>query len=132
MNRKTIPGTESHSAIEEQAADWLARRDSGDWSVDEQLRFERWLDASPANRVAFLRLDHVWQRSRRLQALGAGRQAGDIPAPGQWEASTQNGGSRAVATGRWRAGVKTNGNRPAANSRQPFSSVTCFSPRTSP
>lgn len=84
MNRKTIPATESHSEIEEQAGDWLARRDSGDWNADDQLRFDQWLNESPANRVAFLRLEHVWERSHRLQALGAGRQAGEIPAPRQW------------------------------------------------
>jgi transmembrane sensor len=110
----TTPGTESHSAIEEQAADWLARRDSGAWSVEDQLRFERWLNESPANRVAFLRLEHVWERSGRLRALGAGRQVGeDIPPPMQWggvqlpratDANAQEVAfPRSVARGRGRA-----------------------------
>ena len=112
MNRKTTPATESHSAIEAQAADWLARRDSGECSAADQVRFEQWLNESPANRVAFLRLEQVWERSHRLQALGAGRQGSEIPVPGQWgsfqflrsgDAPAQNDGSNGVvATGRWR------------------------------
>jgi transmembrane sensor len=76
---------ESHSAkIEAAAADWLARRDSGDWTDEARLRFEQWLNESTLHRVAFLRLETVWERSARLQAFGAGRTPGKIPPVRAW------------------------------------------------
>ncbi|GAA0761014.1 transmembrane sensor [Erythromicrobium ramosum] len=54
------------------AADWLARRDAGEWTSDDQAAFAEWLEESSANRIAFLRLDHVWSNANRLAALGGG------------------------------------------------------------
>ncbi len=64
--------TERHNPIDDAAGDWLARRDSGDWSGEDQRRFDAWLGESPLHRVAFLRIEHVWERTERLKALGAG------------------------------------------------------------
>lgn len=77
-------GTERTEKIEEDACDWLIRRESGHWTEADQAQLERWLDASTLNRVAFLRLEHAWTESARLKALGAGI-SGDLPPPpGQW------------------------------------------------
>ncbi|MBB5940570.1 FecR domain-containing protein [Xanthomonas sp. 3307] len=67
-------------AIEALAAQWLTRRESGNWSEADQAELDAWLDASTAHRVAFLRLDVAWNEAARLRALGAGIPAGQ-PAP---------------------------------------------------
>ena len=72
----------SSSQIEQTAAAWLARRDGGEWRERDRSRLEEWLAESTAHRVAFLRLEAAWVHSGRLKALGAGLQAGAIPARG--------------------------------------------------
>lgn len=57
--------------IESAAADWLARRDSGHWSDTDQQQLDGWIAESIAHRIAWLRLESVWQRSDRLGALRA-------------------------------------------------------------
>ncbi len=79
--------TERHKAIDEAAGDWLARRDSGNWSDELERRFQEWLDESLLHRVAYLRLEHVWERSERLKALGAGIPPGVIPPANGWNLS---------------------------------------------
>jgi transmembrane sensor len=76
--------TERANTIEEEASDWLIRRDSGQWTDTDQARFEQWLDASTLNRVAFLRLELAWEESARLKALGAGVAGDQPPPPGRW------------------------------------------------
>jgi transmembrane sensor len=74
----------SSSQIERTAAAWLARRDAGAWSADDQAALDAWLAAATAHRVAFLRLEATWRRADRLRALGAGR-ADPMPPPrGEW------------------------------------------------
>jgi transmembrane sensor len=73
--------------IEIEAAEWLAKRDSGRWSEADEAAFGAWRDQSTAHRVAVIRLHTVWQRADRLQALGAGVPRGEIPPPGQWRLS---------------------------------------------
>ena len=92
---------ESHKQIEDQAAEYLAKRDSGEWTDADQVELEHWMAESTAHRVALLRLEGVWDEARRLKALTAGLQRGAVPPPGQWqqspffdtdsEASTQQG-----------------------------------------
>ncbi|AVS73797.1 FecR family protein [Paracidovorax cattleyae] len=67
-------------AIEALAAQWLTRRESGNWGASDQAELDAWLEASTAHRVAFLRLDVAWNEAARLRALGAGIPAGQ-PAP---------------------------------------------------
>ena len=77
----------SHREIEDRAAAWLAQRDSGCWSPEDQSHLAHWLEESIAHRVAFLRLEDVWDETRRLKALGAGRGPGVVPPPGQWRST---------------------------------------------
>jgi transmembrane sensor len=78
--------------IEREAAAWLARRDGDDWSPREERAFIAWRDAATAHLVAFLRLDAAWRDAGRLQAVGAGVGAGDMPARGDWNWSRPNDG----------------------------------------
>ena len=63
---------ESSIQIEDRAAAWLAKRDSGDWTAVDEDSFARWLEASTANRVAYLRLEAAWEAAERLQVFAAG------------------------------------------------------------
>jgi len=78
---------ESHEEIEDQAAAFLAKRDSSDWTADDQVKLDQWLNESTARRVSMLRLEGVWEEARRLKALSAGLQAGIVPPPGAWRGS---------------------------------------------
>ncbi len=73
--------------IEREAADWLARRDSGEWSETDAQAFSDWESESTAHRIAVIRIQTIWQQADRLQALGAGVPRGEIPAPGSWRLS---------------------------------------------
>ncbi len=70
--------------VEEVASDWLIRRDSGEWTQSDRARFEEWLESSTLNRMAFLRLELVWEQSARLKALGAGTPDSGPPPLGAW------------------------------------------------
>jgi transmembrane sensor len=61
----------SHKQIEETAAEWVHRVDAADWSGEDQARLEVWLAQNTAHRVAWLRLESVWQRADRLSATRA-------------------------------------------------------------
>lgn len=78
----TPPG--DSRGIEQRASEWLARRDAGDWSEGDADALAAWLEAAPAHRVAFLRLQSAWEACGRLQALAAGLPPG-VPARGQWD-----------------------------------------------
>ncbi|MFM9924724.1 FecR domain-containing protein [Variovorax sp. H27-G14] len=67
--------------IESAAADWLARRDSGHWSEADQQQLDAWIAVSIAHRIAWLRLESVWQRSDRLSALRAPPAPAFVPIP---------------------------------------------------
>ena len=87
----------SSTRIERAAAAWLARRDADGWAGRDQAELDRWLAASTAHRVAWLRLQATWRESGRLKALGAGLPAGKVPVRGRWAASPQ--ASRAAGAG---------------------------------
>jgi transmembrane sensor len=70
--------------IEQEAADWLARRDARAWTDVEQAAFDAWLAVSPIHKVEFLRMEYAWEESLRLKALGAGVQSNKAPRPGRW------------------------------------------------
>lgn len=83
---------DSHSQIEDEVVEWLARLDSGNWSDDDELRLQQWIGASTARRVAYLRLKSTWDTAARLRVLRAGPLPGtsgsdDVPAPGEWKRS---------------------------------------------
>lgn len=77
----------TRTEIEELAAQWLARRDGGPWSADDDHALDAWLAADVAHRVAFLRLEAAWRQSERLQALGAGWKQAKPPPRGHWQAA---------------------------------------------
>jgi transmembrane sensor len=66
-----LPREGSAAQIEQQAADWLARRAGSSWSANDAAQLAAWLDSATAHKVAFLRLDSAWQQANRLKALGA-------------------------------------------------------------
>ncbi len=63
--------TSSVRTLRAAAAKWREQRDSPGWSAEQQAAFDAWLTQSPAHRIAYLRVDHVWQRADRLSALRA-------------------------------------------------------------
>jgi transmembrane sensor len=70
--------------IDAAAAEWFARREGGRWNAADQAQLEAWLDASTGNRIAYIRIHTAWERSGRLNALGAGVPAGTIPPRDSW------------------------------------------------
>lgn len=77
---------EGTERIEQRAGEWLARRDSGNWSPELAAELEQWLEQSLEHRVAWLRLLETWESTLRLRALRAGSTS-DLPPPGQWNLS---------------------------------------------
>lgn len=77
----------SHKEIEDQAAAWLAHRDGGDWTDEDQARLADWLESSTAHRVAFLRLERVWDEAQRLKVFAAGMSTHTVPPVGAWRQS---------------------------------------------
>ena len=59
----------NNELIEQQASRWLAARDAGEQSPDEDAAFNQWLEADIRHRVAFLRLQAAWERCDRLRDL---------------------------------------------------------------
>ncbi|MEJ1961273.1 MAG: FecR domain-containing protein [Gammaproteobacteria bacterium] len=78
---------ESSRDIEECAGTWLAKRESGSWTGEDEARFTQWLSASTANRVAFLRQEAAWEHALRLQALRGHTAPGAVPSPDDWRLS---------------------------------------------
>lgn len=58
-----------HDDIERMAAHWVARRDGGALSAEDEAAFSTWLNARTAHRVSYLRLNATWERTQRLAAL---------------------------------------------------------------
>ncbi len=73
--------------IEEQAAEWIARRDSAHWNDAQETQLKQWLESSSAHAVAFARLQAMWQQANRLRAIGAGVPPGVMPRPGELRSS---------------------------------------------
>jgi len=55
--------------IETAAAQWVRRKEFGDWNDAVQIEFQSWLEQSVLHRVAYLRLEEGWKRTERLAAL---------------------------------------------------------------
>ncbi|HEX5776397.1 MAG TPA: FecR domain-containing protein [Caulobacteraceae bacterium] len=62
---------EQAAIVNETAADWIARRDSGVWSPADQAALDRWLAASTHNRVAWLRLNAAWEQAGAVGSTAA-------------------------------------------------------------
>ena len=79
--REDAGGTE---AIRIQAADWvLAQRLAETWSEADQAALDSWLGKSLANRLAYLRLEAAWIRTRRIAALRPVNHGDVEPSPKQ-------------------------------------------------
>ena len=64
------PGGESVSDIQQCAADFLVARKAGqNWAAENEAELAVWLEKSLSRRVAFWRLQSVWDRADRLNAL---------------------------------------------------------------
>jgi transmembrane sensor len=63
---------ESREHIEQLAAKWIARRDSGPWTEADAIAFEEWLAQSVAHRAAYYRLNSAWTEAGRVSVLGKG------------------------------------------------------------
>lgn len=57
------------NGAEEQALDWLMKKDRGAWSEADEGEFQRWLSASWSNTVTYWRVEATWNRAGRLSAL---------------------------------------------------------------
>lgn len=77
------------AVIEAAAAEWFAKREGGNWNAADQACLDTWLEASTANRIAYIRLQAAWERAGRLTALGAGVSAGTIPPRDSWGFAAQ-------------------------------------------
>ena len=62
-------GATGAKEIRAQAGAWLERREFESWHAADQVEFDAWLKASPANVVAYLRVSEIWERADRLRAL---------------------------------------------------------------
>jgi transmembrane sensor len=56
-------------AVWAEASDWLAERETGEWSHDRQVAFDVWLAESSAHLLAYWRVEAGWARTHRLAAL---------------------------------------------------------------
>jgi transmembrane sensor len=66
----------SAKAIDARAADWLERRDSEEWTEEDDVAFLAWLAESHLHMVSYLRLKAAWSRADRLVVL---RQPSPVP-----------------------------------------------------
>jgi len=57
------------SDFEAQAATWLVRRESSDFSEQEKQAFDAWLQADARHQAAYVRLEAAWRRADRLNKL---------------------------------------------------------------
>ena len=71
--------------VEQQAAQWLARRLGDTWTAADEAERDAWLERRTAHRVAYIRLEAAWQYAARLQALGVGVPQGVVPSRGAWD-----------------------------------------------
>jgi len=55
--------------VDWQAAQWLECRHREECGTEEQEGFDKWLAASSAHRLAYLRVEAAWSRAHRLSAL---------------------------------------------------------------
>lgn len=79
--------------IEREAAEWLVRRDRGEFSA-ERTDFESWLAADSRHRAAYLNLEQTWRQSEGLKAWR--------PADGTLDpAVLKSPGSRRKVFGTW-------------------------------
>jgi transmembrane sensor len=71
----SAPGQEQNFApdsakeVRAKAAEWISRRDSGNWVASDRAALDEWLAQSPAHMIAFLRAEAGWARADLLGDL---------------------------------------------------------------
>lgn len=70
--------------VEDEAARWFWKKDSGAWTDADQAALQAWLEASTSHRISFMRMSAAWKSAARMQALGAGVTPGTVPPVGEW------------------------------------------------
>lgn len=68
---------ETAEAIEQQAAEWVARLDRSDADAETQAALEAWMGVDERRRGAFLRASAAWQMLDRVSVLNAGAVGSD-------------------------------------------------------
>src|SRR5689334_7572405 len=63
---------ETSLQAEQAASRFIAQRETGPWSEQDDAEFQKWLSESTLHRVLYYRLNATWQEAGRLKALGAG------------------------------------------------------------
>ncbi len=61
--------SKSAKAITAQAAAWIERKMRDDWQEADEATLETWLSETPANRIAYWRLEGAWIETYRLAAM---------------------------------------------------------------
>lgn len=70
MKRNSAVAEKSAYDVQMAASRWvIERRASEDWSEEDQIRLDNWLNESTANLVAYWRADQAWDRTFRVAAL---------------------------------------------------------------
>lgn len=70
--------------IEEIAARWIIRRESADWSTEDEVALASWLDEAMVHKAAFWRLRQGWAAADRVGAVGAPPERVRAHAPRAW------------------------------------------------
>jgi transmembrane sensor len=83
----------SNRRIDSEAADWAVRSHTRALSAEEQAELDRWLEANPRHRGAFLRASAAWMDMDRLAAM-----AGPRPLPVEDASATPRSASPMSAT----------------------------------
>jgi transmembrane sensor len=65
----TAPSISDPQDLQAQAAEWLARRNNGEHSAEEQRAFLVWINASPAHREAYAEAEALWENLRGLDSV---------------------------------------------------------------
>lgn len=65
----TAPSISAPQDLQAQAAAWLARRNNGEHSAEEQRAFLVWINASPAHREAYAEAEALWENLRGLDSV---------------------------------------------------------------
>lgn len=68
-----MKSTEELNALEDQAAEWVVRRDAG-LTAEQQAEFEHWLAADPRHFAAFAEMDAALGALNRPRELGRGQE----------------------------------------------------------
>ncbi len=76
MIRPLNPPAGPHAGIEDEAIDWLIRRDEPGWTGGDQAEFDAWIARSMAHRAAYLRAEHGWAKADRIGSIGDWESAG--------------------------------------------------------